>query len=229
MPKYSLQRKRDRIAELIERLKSGHAVQARDVELVLTAAQCKEMQKDWRQQQELRMEKKPSEITDYERMLQEALMWYGRYDSMSSKKPVNGKAGIKQRQRMEALTLKQTRLFEDAYEKLQEIWEGDRSLEIWFDRALDFSCSTKLGIDPESMPRVITSRSVENLADKNRKQIFGIKTKTEHKIDVLDKALMELDTQLMTDEEKNTCAKQQEDNSAKLKLMLAKLNNQSRN
>ena len=79
------------------------------------------------------------------------------------------------------------------------------------------------------MPRVKTSRSLENLADKNWKQWFGIKTKTEHKIAVLNSALAELDTQLMTDEEKNTCAKQQAENSAKLKLMLAKLKNQSRN
>ena len=229
MPKYSLQRKRDRVVELIERLKSGQAVQARDVELVLTAAQCKEMRKDWKQQQELRKEKKPSAITDYERILQEALMWYGRYENMSGKKPMYGKAGVKQRQSVIALELKQLRLFEDAYERLQEILVADRSLEIWFDREIDFSFLTKIGIDPEHMPRVKTSRSLENLADKNWKQWFGIKTKTEHKIDVLTKAFAELDTQLMTDEEKNTCAKQQAENSAKLKLMLAKLKNQSRN
>ena len=47
MPKYNAETKRARIAELIERLEKGKAVQARDMNLVLSKAQQREMKKAW--------------------------------------------------------------------------------------------------------------------------------------------------------------------------------------
>ena len=227
MPKYSLQRKRDRIAELIKRLKNDNDVQARDINLVLTAAQRKEMRKEWKDQLNLRKDDKPAEVLEYEAMLQKALMLNGRYEKLCREKPQTAKAQAKWRERRQALGTKQEGMFEDALGRLEEIITASPGLQIWFDRGIDFGGGSNFDANPTQVPRVLTSRSVSNLADKNWKEKFGIKTKTEHKIDVLDRALAELDKQLMTDEEKRADAAQQAAKSTKLKTMLAKLKKQS--
>jgi hypothetical protein len=54
MPKFSLHSKRDRLKKLIQRLEARQAVQARDVDLVLTVAQRTAMEAEWQRQLALR-------------------------------------------------------------------------------------------------------------------------------------------------------------------------------
>ena len=88
MPKYSKHSLRDRLATLIQRLESGKAVQARDVELALTQEQHAAMQAEWLKQQQLRKPSKPQSITAYEKALKSAAMWQGRLDACNGAKIV---------------------------------------------------------------------------------------------------------------------------------------------
>ena len=88
MPKYSKHSLRDRLATLIQRLESGKAVQARDVDLVLTAAQKTAMEVDWQRQLALRKPVKPKSVREYEKALKSAAMWQGRLDACNGAKIV---------------------------------------------------------------------------------------------------------------------------------------------
>ena len=87
MPKYSKHSLRDRLATLIQRLESGKAVQARDVELALTQEQHAAMQAEWLKQQQLRKPTKPPSITAYEKALKSSAMWQGRLDAYKASNP----------------------------------------------------------------------------------------------------------------------------------------------
>jgi hypothetical protein len=119
-------------------------------------------------------------------------------------------------------------LFERAYEKLQEIIGADKSLIGWFDRGIDFSFNTHLGIEPALMPRVITSKSLENQAEGALASAYGWQTKAQVKLDVMALALEELDKQERTAEEIEAELKQNQQQAEKLKGMLAKLKKESR-
>ena len=220
MPKFTQTSKRERIIELIKRLEDGDTVQARDVDLVLTTRQQAELRSDWKEQLELRKIEKPSSVIRYEKKLQEALMWYGRYEQFRTKKTKGNGTALERFARREALGRKQESLFEDALEILQETVSEDENLRTWFDRDIDFSFGSNLGIDPISMPRVLSSRSLDNLAGKDWKQNFGVKTKIEHKIDCLRRALIELDNKPPTTDATEVDAAEQ---LATLKGVLAKI------
>ena len=53
-------------------------------------------------------------------------------------------------------------------ETLQEIVAADASLQVWFDRALDFDADGDLGLTPVAMPRVVTSRSLDRQTTDSR-------------------------------------------------------------
>ena len=59
---------------------------------------------------------------------------------------------------------KATRLYERAYEHLEELLEHEPQLAQWLDRDFDATPETAPGADSDSAPRVITSRSVRNQA-----------------------------------------------------------------
>ena len=227
MPKYSLQHKRDRIAELTERLQRGEKVPLRDVDLVLTDEQCKEMRDGWQEQLKLRDEEKPAEILEYERMLREALLSGARYEKVCRNKPSTAKEQAKWIESRDALGKKQESLFEDALGRLEEIITESPELQTWFDRDIDFGAGSNIGTNAAEVPRVVTSRSKHNIGKNLRGERFGKRTKAEHKIEVLLGALDEVDKELMTDEEKRAAAEQQAATSAKLKAMLAKLKKSS--
>jgi len=52
-------------------------------------------------------------------------------------------------------------LCEDALEILQEIVAADASLQIWFDRHLDFGHGSLIDASLGNLPRLVTSRSIE--------------------------------------------------------------------
>ena len=60
------------------------------------------------------------------------------------------------------------RLCEDALEILQEIVAADASLQIWFDRNLDFEHGSLIDASLGNLPRLVTSRCIEKQRDDSR-------------------------------------------------------------
>ncbi len=175
MAKFSEAKKKERIQFLIDRLNSGYDVQARDLKAVLTSEQWDAYQVEWRKQKEYRSEEKPWDVLKYEKLLAKALLAYGRWNAYCQKS--SAKAEVKRR-----LESKHLADFERAAEFLQECYEGNHGLVIWFDRGLD---PKSYSIDPIGMPRVITSRSSMNRGSTPAHMI----SKRELKLDTLASAL----------------------------------------
>ena len=75
-------------------------------------------------------------------------------------------------------------LCEDALEILQEIVAADASLQIWFDRHLDFEHGSLIDASLGNLPRLVTSRSIEKLRDDSR-----LVKKIDVKIGVVERAI----------------------------------------
>ena len=75
-------------------------------------------------------------------------------------------------------------LCEDALEILQEIVAADASLQIWFDRHLDFGHGSLIDASLGKLPRLVTSLSIEKLRDDSR-----IVKKIDVKIGVVERAI----------------------------------------
>ncbi len=75
-------------------------------------------------------------------------------------------------------------LCEDALEILQEIVTADASLQIQFDRNLDFAHGSLIDASLGNFPRLVTSRSIEKLSDDRR----SVK-KIDVKISVVERAM----------------------------------------
>jgi hypothetical protein len=75
-------------------------------------------------------------------------------------------------------------LCEDALEILQEIITADPSLQLWFDRELDFTHGSLIDANLSSLPRLVTSHSNE----KQRGDIRAM-SKREVKLSVVERAL----------------------------------------
>jgi hypothetical protein len=178
MPKLNPATTKSRISELIARLEAGDDVQARDIKTVLSAEQWQRYQADWLQQKDHRDTAKPQEITTYEKLLSKALMAYGRWDSYCQRK--TAQASVKH-----ALEQKHLAAFERAAEHLQECYQADLAIQVWFDRSLE---RDSYGIDPDSMPRVVTSRSLSNLSA----GAVHVRSKREIKLEALQQALSAL-------------------------------------
>ena len=111
----------------------------------------------------------------YEDKLKEAIMMRNRSDAYHRK----GKKSVAYK-----LDSKSETLCEDALEILQEIVADDASLQIWFDRNLDFAHGSLIDASLGNLPRLITSRSVEKLRDDSR-----LVKKTDVKISVVERAI----------------------------------------
>ena len=220
MPKYSAQSKLARIATLIAKIEQGQNVQARDIALVLSDSQLEALELDWQEQKKLRKPAKPYEVIEYEKKLGAALLMAGRHEQLSDKRQLKGTALQKRIQKRKDMSSKAESLFEDALEHLQEAFAVDPSIQIWFDRALDFDA----GVDSDlyatagGMPMVITSRSRDNQS--SVKNTFGLKTKRDVQLDALRLAHKHLTAELMTDEQKQEVAEKE---LAQQKALEAKL------
>ena len=223
MPRFNNETRKKRIKELMRMLEKGLEVAKRDFDIAVGKDFSKLYKQRWAEQKELRNIEVPEAVKEYEQMLQEAVMWHGRLDAYSGRNPKAGKVIVNRKKVMEDTKNKTDGLFERAYEKLQEIIGADKSLMVWFDRGIDFSFNTHLGIDPVRMPRVITSKSLENLSQGQFKTLHNWQTMAEVKLDVLSLALDELDKQERTAEEIETELERNKQQAEKLKGMLAKL------
>ncbi|MDH6504065.1 hypothetical protein [Polynucleobacter sphagniphilus] len=226
MARFNNETRKKRIKELMRMLEKGLDVSPRDFNNAVEKDFAKLYKQRWAEQQELREIKPPQQVKEYEQMLQEAVMWHGRLDSYSGRNPKVGKVIVNRKQVMDDMKNKTDGLFERAYEKLQEIIATDKTLVMWFDRGIDFSFDSDISLDSDGMPRLITSKSANNLAQGRLQQLHGWKTKAQVKLDVMALALEELVKQERTAEEIEAELKQNQQQAEKLKGMLAKLKKQ---
>ena len=135
------------------------------------------LETEWQEQLALRetLKDKPSDLKRYEEKLKEAIMMRKRSDAYHRKG--NKASAYKLDSKCESLC-------EDALEILQEIVAADASLQIWFDRNLDFAHGSLIDASLGNLPRLVTSRSIEKLSDDSR-----LVKKIDVKISVVERAI----------------------------------------
>jgi len=165
---------------IAEKLKRGEHVQNRQLQTWLSEDEYAQVDIEWQEQLELREElkDKPSELKRYEDKLKEAIMMRNRSDAYHRK----GKKSAAYK-----LDSKCESLCEDALEILQEIVAADASLQIWFDRHLDFAHGSLIDASLGNLPRLVTSRSIEKLSDDSR-----LVKKIDVKIGVVERAIFSI-------------------------------------
>ena len=121
----------NKLETMADKLKRGENVQNRQLQTWLSDDEYTQIEAEWQEQLELREElkDKPTELKRYEDKLKEVIMMRNRSDVYHRK----GKKAAAYK-----LDSKCESLCEDALEILQEIVAADASLQIWFDRHLDF-------------------------------------------------------------------------------------------
>ena len=123
---------------------------------------------------------KPKEITEYECRLKAATFAYNKADNKSVK------GQHKTAHKMFNYT---DGLFERLAEYLSQNIAGHGTLESWFDRPLATGAEDSFGLDPDSFPKIITSRSLNN---KGGGYLVNKRTIREVKVDAVQRVLEEL-------------------------------------
>ena len=150
-----------KLGAIADKLKRGENVQNRQLQTWLSEDEYAQIEVEWLEQLEIRdeLKEKPSDLKRYENKLKEAIMMRNRSDAYHRK----GKKSAAYK-----LDSKCESLCEDALEILQEIVAADASLQIWFDRHLDFGHGSLIDASLGNLPRLVTSRSIEKLSDDSR-------------------------------------------------------------
>jgi hypothetical protein len=171
------QRRLFKLEHIADKLRRGENVQNRQLQTWLSENEYEQVDIEWQEQLELREElkDKPSELKRYEDKLKEAIMMRNRSDAYHRK----GKKATAYK-----LDNKCESLCEDALEILQEIVAADASLQIWFDRHLDFEHGSLIDASLGNLPRLVTSRSIEKLSNDSR-----LVKKIDVKISVVERAI----------------------------------------
>jgi len=173
-------RRLSKIEAIAAKLRRGENVQNRQLQTWLSEDEYAQVDIEWQGQLELREElkDKPDELKRYEDKLKEAIMMRNRSDAYHRK----GKkfAAYKLDSKCESLC-------EDALEILQEIVASDASLQIWFDRHLDFGHGSLIDASLDNLPRLVTSRSIDKLRDDSR-----LVKKIDVKISVVERAIFSI-------------------------------------
>jgi hypothetical protein len=166
-----------KLSAIADKLKCGENVQNRQLQTWLSDDEYEQIAAGWDTQKLFREElkDKPDELKRYEDKLKEAIMMRNRSDAYHRKG--KNSAAYKLERKCESLC-------EDALEILQEIVATDASLQIWFDRNLDFEHGSLIDASLGNLPRLITSRSIEKLSDDSR-----LVKKIDVKIGVVERAI----------------------------------------
>ena len=162
---------------IAEKLKRGENLQNRQLQTLLSDDEYEQIAAEWDTQKLFREElkDKPDELKRYEDKLKEAIMIRIRSDAYQRK----GKKSAAYK-----LDSKCESLCEDALEILQEIIATYASLQIWFDRNLDFAHGSLINASLVSLTRLVKSRSIEKLSDDSR-----LVKKIDVKISVVERAI----------------------------------------
>jgi hypothetical protein len=153
----------DKLREITAQLKAGEHVQNRKLKTWLTAEEFEAIGTGWELEKSYRANvfEKPSAVIKYEALIKRADFLYNKADALNSrgkKSNMNAADGA----------------YERALEHLEEQLGLDASLHGWFDRPLNFGHGTMLGLDPDSVPRCVTSRSINRqVGQAHEKQTIG--------------------------------------------------------
>jgi len=171
------QKRLSKLEGIVDTLRRDENVQNRQLQSWLSEDEYTQIEAEWKTQKNFREElkNKPSELKRYEDKLKQAIMMRNRSDSYHRK----GKKSAAYK-----LDSKCESLCEEALEILQEIVAADASLQIWFDRNLDFAHGSLIDASLGNLPRLVTSRSIEKLSDDNR-----LVKKIDVKISVVERAI----------------------------------------
>ena len=166
-----------KLETIADKLKRRENVQNRQLQTWLSPDEYEQIGAEWDTQKHFRKElkDKPSELKRYEDKLKEAIMMRNRSNAYHRK----GKMSPAYK-----LDSKCESLCEEALEILQEIVAADASLQIWFDRNLDFGHGSLIDASLGNLPRLVTSRSIEKLSDDSR-----LVKKIDVKISVVERAI----------------------------------------
>ena len=178
----SQEKRNKRLKQVLARRSHGETVQNRQLKTVLGAEGYARYCYDYRGQEQLRemLVNKPKVITEYERRLKAATFSYNKADNKSVK------GQHKSAHKMFNYT---DTLFERLAEYLSEKIAGDLDLEAWFDRAVETTPENSFGLDPDSFPKIITSRSLNNAGGGH---LVNKRTIREVKVDAVQRVLEEL-------------------------------------
>ena len=194
-----------KLQDIREKLVSGEAVANRQLKTWL-GEYFDEVARNWAEEQETRLKSsdKPAVLREYEQRLKQAHFQRAKAASASSK----GRRSARK------LSNDTDVAYEHVLEHLQEQVSLDPSLGLWLDRTPDNGPDTVgTGIDFHSMPRVRTSRSMEN---QSVASVTGhVRSKRDIKIEVVDRAIQALSA--------TPTEITQEQQSSKLKDMLTAL------
>lgn len=143
-----------KLHDLLDRLRRGEIVQNRQLQTWLGEQGYKEYEDSWSNTVEQRnlLSRKSGAIIEYEELLKKAILLYNRGEAASQR-------GIRSARQLHA---KAQAAFERALLYLEEQLSIEPSLQIWLDRQCDFTASNYPSLDPFSVPRAITSRSLDN-------------------------------------------------------------------
>ena len=143
-----------KLHDLLDRLRRGEIVQNRQLQTWLGEQGYKEYEDSWSNTVDQRnlLSRKSSAIIEYEELLKKAILLYNRGETASQR-------GMRSARQLHA---KAQTAFERALLYLEEQLSIDPSLQIWLDRQCDFTASNYPSLDPFSVPRAITSRSLDN-------------------------------------------------------------------
>ena len=171
-----------KLQKVLARLSRGEIVQNRQLKTVLGTEGYARYCYDYREQEQLRemLADKPKVITEYERRLKAATFSYNKADNKSVK------GQHKSASKMFNYT---DTLFERLAEYLSEKIAGDLDLEAWFDRTVETTPENSFGLDPDSFPQIITSRSPNNAGGGH---LVNKRTIREVKMDAIEAILEEL-------------------------------------
>lgn len=172
-----------KLEQLLQRLKNGKAVHNRELKTWLGDVAFAEYCSECAQQSELRKElrDKPTAVKEYEQRLKQALFVYNKAEGAGAKG---------RRDAAKVFYAHAQQLFERALEYLQEQMAENPSLCIWFDRDTEWRAGGDAGIDPITIPRVVTSRSLDNRGGGILMQLMS---KSDLKTLAVQRALNEID------------------------------------
>lgn len=143
-----------KLHDLLDRLRRGEIVQNRQLQTWLGEQGYKEYEDSWSNTVDQRnlLSRKSGAVIEYEELLKKAILLYNRGESASQR-------GMRSARQLHA---KAQTAFEKALLYLEEQLSVDPSLQIWLDRQCDFTAGNYPSLDPFSVPRAITSRSLDN-------------------------------------------------------------------
>ena len=169
-----------KLQQILTKLENGEHVQRRTLKTSLTKDEYSALDDDWEEQKELREElkDKPDDIIEYEKRLKKALFAYHKYASYENPKTI------------EKAKNNSDNHFERLLEHLQEILHADPMLCQWFDRPISFEHGEEPGLDPITIPRVVTSRSLDCQSTHFRKL-----NKNQIKQDIVSNAINQINNQ----------------------------------